>query len=198
MNNGKHAPRDAALGRLEVIRGCMFAGKTQRLIARLREAQAAGQRVVACKHAIDDRYDAVHLITHGQERWPAQRAAAPADIEQLATSADVIGIDEGQFFGTPLVEVVNRLRRIGRRVIVAGIDNDAWGRPFEPMPTLAAMADEDVLVAIACTKCRAADARYSQRMVAVLSNYMVGGPGDYEPRCAACFEPLPGPAPEQT
>lgn len=183
------AKTQAGRGRLEVIRGCMFSGKTERLIARLRGAQGEGLRVVAFKHRIDDRYDATHLITHRQERFDALRAADAGEIERQAGAADVVGIDEGQFFGRGLVEVVRRLLARGQRVIIAGIDHDAWGRPFEPLPELAALADEDVLAAAPCTKC-GADARYSQRMVAVNSDFMIGGAGDYEPRCEACFEPL--------
>lgn len=183
-------------GSLVVIRGCMFSGKTERLIARLRSARERGLRVVAFKHQIDDRYDATHLVTHRDERFDALRAADATQIERQSATADVVGIDEGQFFGGALIAVVQRLVDGGKRVIIAGIDNDAWGRPFQPLPTLAALADEDVLTAAPCTKC-GGEARYSQRMVTVDTNFMVGGVGDYEPRCAACFAPLPGPAPEQ-
>lgn len=183
-------------GRLEVIRGCMFSGKTERLIARLRDAQQLGLRVVAIKHRIDDRYDATHLVTHRHDRFDALRATDAAEIEHLAADHDVIGIDEGHFFGAPLLPVVKRLIQQGKRVIVAGIDNDAWGKPFRPMPELISLADEDVLATTACVRC-GKDARFSQRMVPVHSAYMVGGAGDYEPRCGDCFEPLPGSPPEQ-
>jgi len=188
-----HAARS---GRLEVIQGCMFSGKTERLIARLRDARESGRRVAAFKHRIDDRYDATHLITHRQDRFEAQRAADAADIERQSRDAEVIGIDEGHFFGAPLIAVAERLVAAGRRVIVVGIDNDAWGRPFTPMHQLSAVADEVVLAVTKCTRC-GADARYSQRLVPVESNLMVGGAESYEPRCRACFQPLPGPPPAQ-
>ncbi len=183
-------------GRLEVIRGCMFAGKTQGLIARLRTAQRDGLAVKAFKHRIDDRYDATHLITHNQDRFDADRAVDADDISRKSDGADVVGIDEGHFFGTRLLVVVKQMVAEGKHVIIAGIDNDAWGRPFPPMPELAAMADEDVLICRPCTKC-GRDARFSQRMVPVTTEFMVGGVGEYEPRCADCFTPLPGPPPEQ-
>src|SRR5438045_859765 len=115
-------------GRIEVIRGCMFSGKTERLIARLRAAQREGRRVVAFKHVIDDRYDATHLITHTQDRFPAHRATDAESIARLAGNAEVIGIDEGQFFGMDLVEMVARMAESGRRLIIVGIDFDVWGR----------------------------------------------------------------------
>lgn len=171
----------------------MFSGKSERLIARLREAQRRGLRVRAFKHVIDDRYDADHLITHTQDRFEATRAADAAAIERGAGDAEVIGIDEAHFFGAALVDVVRRLTAAGRRVIVVGIDRNAWGLPFEPMPALAAMADEVVQASAPCRGC-GAPARYSQRMVPVMSDCMVGGAESYEPRCVAHFQPLPGPA----
>lgn len=183
-------------GCLEVIRGCMFAGKTEGLIAALRDAKEGGRRVIAFKHSMDDRYDATHLITHRHDRFEAERAPDALTIERLASDFDVVGIDEGHFFGRDLLTVVRRMLQSGKYVIIAGIDNDAWGRPFPPMPELAALADRDVLLSRPCTKC-GADARFSQRLVPVTSEFMVGGVGDYEPRCAACFTPLPGPPPDQ-
>jgi thymidine kinase len=174
----------------------MFSGKTERLIARLRAAQRDGRRAAAFKHRMDDRYDAVHLVTHQQDRFEARRAADAAEIERLSAGADVIGIDEGHFFGPALLDVVRRLVGRGARVIVAGIDHNAWGRPFRPMPELAALADEVTLTAAPCRVC-GAEARFSQRMVPVTTSYMVGGADAYEPRCARCFVPLPGEPPEE-
>lgn len=185
----------AARGRLEVIQGCMFSGKTERLIARLRAAREEGRRVVAFKHRIDDRYDATHLITHRHDRFDALQAADAAAIERLAADADVVGIDEVHFFGAPLIPVVQRFISAGRRVIVVGIDNNAWGRPFTPLPQLSAMADEVVLATTACVKCGGV-ARFSQRLVPIHSDVMVGGAESYEPRCGQCFEPLAGAPPE--
>lgn len=173
----------------------MFSGKTERLIARLREEQAAGRRVAAYKHVIDDRYDATHLITHKQDRFEARRARDAADIERQAADADVIAIDEGHFFGKPLVDAVRRMVAGGKTVLIAGLEFNAWGGPFEPMPALAAMADDVIVRTAPCKRC-GRPSHYSQRLVAVTSNLLVGGAEAYEPRCEACFEPLPGMPPE--
>jgi thymidine kinase len=173
-------------GRLEVIAGCMFSGKTERLIARLRAAQQHGKSVRAFKHYIDDRYDPDHLVTHTQDQFDAQRIRDAAELLQRGKHAEVIGIDEGHFFGEALVNVV----------IVAGIDYDAWGRPFPPFPQLIDRADEVMHTYAACRVC-GGQARYSQRMVPVDSQVMVGGAEAYEPRCARCFQPLASPPPEE-
>lgn len=176
----------------------MFSGKTERLIARLRAADREGRRVVAFKHKIDDRYDATHLITHTQDRFNAQRAHDAAAIENApdTAAAEVVGIDEAHFFGLPLVETARRLRAAGKRVIIVGIDNNAWGKPFTPLPQLAALADEVIQCTAPCRVC-GKPARFSQRMVPVTSNLMVGGAESYEPRCDNCFTPLPGHPPEE-
>ncbi|TWT45333.1 Thymidine kinase [Phycisphaerae bacterium RAS1] len=193
MSGGAATPLSTGQnGRIEVIQGCMFSGKTEELIARLRDARAAGRRVVACKHSIDDRYDPDHLITHTRERFDAIRAASAEAIERGAADAEVLGIDEGHFFGLPLVAVARRLAAGGRRVIVVGLEHDAWGRPFDPMPQLAELALHVVSKRCPCTVCGAA-AMFTQRMVPVTDRCMVGGVGDYEPRCRAHFEPLPPP-----
>src|SRR5262245_56791576 len=150
------------LGRIEVIRGCMFSGKTERLIARLRAAQRDGRRVIAFKHMIDDRYDATHLITHTQDRFPALRSTDPESIARHAGNAETIGIDEGQFFGMELVDLVARMAESGRRLIIVGIDYDVWGRPFSPIPELSNIADEVLYFYAACRVC-GGQARFSQR-----------------------------------
>ncbi len=184
------------IGRLEVIAGCMFSGKTERLIARLRAAQRAGQAVIAFKHRMDDRYDPSHLVTHTQDRFDALRVGDVGELLEQSRSADVVGVDEGHFFGRPLIEAVRQLLASGRHVIVVGIDYDAWGRPFTPFPQLKEMADEVVQAYATCRVC-GGQARYSQRMVPVESQLMVGGAEAYEPRCLRCFQPLPGPPPEE-
>ena len=182
--------------RLEVITGCMFSGKTERLIARLRAAQSRGQRVGAFKHVIDDRYGVGQLITHTQDQFPARHVGGADEVVAQSAELDTVGIDEGHFFGRPLVEAAGQLLAVGKQVIVAGIDHDAWGRPFVPMPQLAEMADQVHCLYTTCRVC-GGQARYSQRMVPVDSNLMVGGAGLYEPRCLRCFEPLKSPPPEQ-
>ncbi|HUU83817.1 MAG TPA: thymidine kinase [Phycisphaerae bacterium] len=185
-----------AKGRIEVIAGSMFSGKTERLIARLRNAQTEGRHVGAFKHRMDDRYDPEHLITHTQDRFPAARVAGADEIVERSGELDTIGIDEGHFFGRPLIEVVRGLTDSARRVLVVGLEYDAWGRPFVPMAQLAEMADEVLHMYAPCRVC-GGQARYSQRMVPVGTQTMVGGADLYQPRCQRCFEPLASPPPEQ-
>lgn len=170
----------------------MFGGKTEYIIARLRQEQASGRRVRAFKHAMDGRYAPDHLVTHRQDRFAAYRADSAADIARQSGDVDVVAIDEGQFFRPALTEVVEELLARGLTVIIAGISHDAWGRPFEPMPQLVARADQAVLRQAPCVVC-GAPAAYTQRMTAIGSLLMVGGAGDYEPRCGEHFTPLPGP-----
>lgn len=185
-------------GRLEIICGCMFAGKTGALIDRLRAAEASGRRVVAFKHTIDDRYDATHLVTHDGRRFdavPAPQAAAVIERSHInGRLADVIAVDEGHFFGRPLVAACEQLVARGARVIVVGLTNDAWGRPFPPFPELSALATEVIELRAPCRVC-GRPAAYSQRMVPVTDEFMVGGLDEYEPRCATHFQSLPPPAP---
>ncbi len=182
-------------GTLEVVRGSMFAGKTEHTIARLRRAAAEGRKVKAFKHCIDDRYDADHLVTHRNDRFVAVRAQSAQAILDRIGDADYIAIDEGHFFKLELVPVVEQLLARGVSIIVAGISHDAWGRPFEPMPQLAAMADEVTTFEAPCRVC-GKPSPYTQRNTPVMTEHMVGGLDDYEPRCKEHFTPLPGP-PEQ-
>jgi len=189
-----HNEGSATQGAIEVICGCMFAGKTALLIKELVAAADAGLRVKAAKHALDDRYDATNLATHDQRRLPAKAVRSAEELLDLAADADVLGIDEAHFFGRGLTAVCEQLRAQGKRVLVVGLANDAWGRPFPPVPQLREIADGVRVLEVPCAKC-GQPAHYSQRMVPVTDPMMVGGPGDYEPRCQACFEALPGPAP---
>lgn len=178
----------------------MFGGKTERMIAVLRAARDEGRRVLAFKHVIDNRYDAHHLVTHRNEMFDALRVADAVGILDAVLGrgrdeppgADLVAIDEGHFFKMPLLDVVRTLLDRGISVIVAGITNDAWGRPFDPMPQLADMADTVVLKQAPCSVC-GRPATYTQRITAVNTLHMVGGLADYEPRCADHFTPLPGP-----
>jgi thymidine kinase len=180
------APRH---GRIEVVHGSMFAGKTEYMIARLRQERAAGKTVVAFKHAIDDRYDADHLVTHGGDHFDAIRASDALAIPGLCGQADVVAIDEGHFFKAALVPVVEQLAARGATVIVAGITYDIWGRAFDPMPQLIEMADEEVVRQAPCRVC-GSPAPYNQRNTPVNTLHMVGGLDDYEPRCAEHFTPV--------
>ena len=183
-------------GRIELICGCMFTGKTGRLIDELVAARSAGLTVRAFKHPLDRRYGLRYLATHDGRRLPAEAVASAAEIIERSAGVAVAGIDEAQFFGRGLVRACRSLRARGQRVLVAGIDFDAWGRPFPPLPQLKQLADH---VEVLCVPCSVAGcdqpACYSQRMVPVTDPDMVGGPEEYRPRCAAHFQPLPPPAP---
>lgn len=174
----------------------MFAGKTATLIGRLQDARTRGLRVRAFKHTIDTRYAAGRLATHDGRCFDATLAASAADLlAQAAEGAtDVCGVDEAQFFGRELAPVCTALRARGLLLIVAGIHNDAWGRPFAPFPQLIAAADRVDVLRAACRDC-GAPAEYSQRLTPVADEFMIGGLGEYAPKCSACFEPLPAPAP---
>jgi thymidine kinase len=182
-------------GRLEVVHGSMFAGKTEHMIAALRRAVAEGRRVKAFKHCIDSRYDPDHLVTHSNDRFDAVRVPDGESILRACGDADFIAIDEGHFFQQALVPVVEALLDRGVSVVVAGISNDSWGRPFEPMPQLAEMADSEVKKQSPCRVC-GRPSPFTQRMTEVSTIHMVGGLDDYEPRCEDHFTPLAAP-PEQ-
>lgn len=186
-------PRPDA-GRVEVICGCMFAGKTALLIDRLRAAREAGRRVLAVKHASDRRYGAATLATHDGRAFEAHSFSDASRILVAAQEAQVLGIDEAQFFGDALVSVVLALRGRGVRVVLAGIDHNAWGLPFEPMPQLKRISDAVDVLTIPCGLCGAA-ARFTQRVTPIVGGDMIGGPADYSPRCGACFKPVSQSAP---
>jgi thymidine kinase len=173
------------VGRLEVIYGCMFAGKTTELIRRLVAAREGGLAAVAVKPRIDTRSGAARLATHTGSTLEALDIAVS---EEIPGEADVIGIDEAHFFGEPLAGACRRLVAGGRRVIVAGVHLDHRGRPFAPFPTLLAAADEAVQLFAPCARC-GRPAIHSHRRVAGEGRFVVGGADLYEPRCEGCFSP---------
>ena len=175
-------------GWVEVVCGSMFSGKTEELLRRLRRARIARQRVTLFKPALDTRYDATAVVSHDANAMPSEVVHAADQILLLAGDADVVGIDEAQFFGPELVDVVERLARDGRRVILAGLDQDYLGRPFEPVPQLMAIAEHVTKLHAICVRC-GAPANHSQRIVAGDSRVLVGETEAYEPRCRRCFRP---------
>ncbi|MCA9257390.1 MAG: hypothetical protein KDA33_17205, partial [Phycisphaerales bacterium] len=174
------------------VHGSMFGGKTEHMIARLKEAEARGDRVLAFKHCIDDRYIPDAIVTHPGDRFDAVRVPDAASILEHVGIADFIAIDEGHFFGMDLIPVIEELCGRGKSVLVAGITNDAWGRPFEPMPQLCEIAQSVVIRQSPCRVC-GKPAPYTQRMSEVNTKHMVGGLSDYEPRCKEHFTPLATP-----
>ncbi len=184
----KHLERPGT-GWVEVITGSMFSGKSEELIRRIRRAQIARQKVQIFKARLDDRYEADHIVSHSDLKLPSDVVSKTQEIlERVEADTEVVGIDEGQFFDLSLVDVVNTLADRGIRVIVAGLDQDYMGRPFEPMPQLLAVAEYvDKTLAI-CMRC-GAPANRSQRLVTSTDRVVVGGAEQYEARCRRCFHP---------
>ena len=177
------------LGWIEVICGSMFSGKSEELIRRLRRAQIARQRVQIFKPKIDNRYSEDHIVSHSDMKLKSQLVMTASEIlEQLDTRTQVIGIDEGQFFDAQLPSACTALAGRGKRVIVAGLDQDYLGRPFEPMPQLLAIAEYITKTLAICVVC-GNPANHTQRLVASSDRVLVGASGLYEARCRHCFDP---------
>jgi thymidine kinase len=176
-------------GWIEVITGSMFSGKSEELIRRLRRAQIARRKVQIFKPAIDSRYSEEHIVSHSEMRIESQLVRSAAEILQgIAPDAEVVGIDEGQFFDQDLVRVANELACQGKRVIIAGLDMDYLGRPFEPMPLLLAIAEDITKTRAICMQC-GSPATYTQRLIASRERVVVGAADAYEARCRGCFDP---------
>ena len=176
-------------GSIENITGSMFSGKSEELIRRVRRAQIARQRVQLFKPRIDARFSAGEIVSHSEMKMPSQVVERAAEILPLVKDdTEVVAIDEGQFFDASLVDVVDSLANRGLRVIVAGLDQDYRGRPFEPMPQLMAVAEYVDKTLAVCMRC-GAPANRSQRLVATEDRVVVGGAGQYEARCRRCFHP---------
>jgi thymidine kinase len=182
-------PRPARAGWLEVITGSMFSGKSEELIRRVRRAQIARQKVQLFKPRLDARFSADEIVSHSEMKMPSRVVERAHDILALVEAdTEVVGIDEGQFFDLSLVDVADALASRGMRVIVAGLDQDYRGRPFEPMPQLMAVAEYVDKTLAVCMRC-GAPANRSQRLVATEDRVVVGGAGQYEARCRRCFNP---------
>jgi thymidine kinase len=176
-------------GWIEVITGSMFSGKSEELIRRLRRAQIARQKVQIFKPVIDNRYGDSHITSHSAMRIESETVASSRELlEHVRPDTEVVGIDEGQFFDAELPAVVNTLADQGRRVIVAGLDQDYLGKPFEPMPQLLAIAEYITKTLAICVVC-GEPANHTQRLVASSERVLVGAQGMYEARCRACFDP---------
>jgi thymidine kinase len=181
----KEARPTTRSGWIEVVVGPMYSGKTEELIRRLRRAQIARQAVAIFKPSIDTRYGADHIVSHSESRIPTRLVATAPDILEFADQAEVFGIDEGQFLGLELPRVANQLADAGKRVIVAGLDQDYRGLPFEPMPQLLAIAEYITKTLAICVIC-AEPAGRTQKNRAEGGRVVVGGAGLYEARCRRC------------
>lgn len=173
-------------GRIEVICGSMFSGKTEELIRRLKRARIARQRVEIYKPAIDTRYSDNDVVSHDANSIPSTPVESARSILLMASDAQVVGIDEAQFFDDAIVEVCNELANSGKRVIVAGLDMDFKGIPFDPMPQLMAIAEDVNKVHAICVKCGNL-AHVSHRIVKDEQRVLLGEQHEYEPLCRQCY-----------
>lgn len=174
-------------GRIEVICGSMFSGKTEELIRRMKRAQFAKQRVEIFKSSIDTRYSEENVVSHDQNTIRSTPIDSSGNILLLASDIDVVGIDEAQFLDDGLMDVCNQLANNGVRVIVAGLDMDYKGVPFGPIPALCAVADEVTKVHAICVKCGALG-YVSHRLIADDHRVMLGEQQEYEPLCRECYQ----------
>ena len=184
MEPKPHAvPKDS--GWIEVITGCMFSGKTEELIRRLRRAKIARQNVVIFKPIIDTRYSNNSIVSHSEQSLPSVLIKDVTEILDLVEDAQVVGIDEAQFFSNDIISVCNKLADDGKRVIVAGLDMDYRGVPFEPMPQLLSVAEYITKSLAICVEC-GNPADRTQRKTASSERVIVGAADLYEARCRKC------------
>lgn len=174
-------------GRIEVVCGSMFSGKTEELIRRMKRAKFAKQKVEIFKPSLDTRYSEEDVVSHDKNTIGSTPIDSSGAILLLASDIDVVGIDEAQFFDDGLVEVCNQLANNGVRVIVAGLDMDYKGIPFGPIPALCAIADEVTKVHAICVKCGAL-AYVSHRLIHNDKRVLLGEKDEYEPLCRECYQ----------
>lgn len=177
------------IGKIEVVTGCMFSGKSEELIRRLKRAKIAKQNIQVFKPALDSRYSSVEIVSHTGDKIEAIPVSSSEEIlNKVIRDTDVVGIDEAQFFDEGLVNVVQKLSKEGKRVIVAGLDMNFRGEPFGPMPILMAIADEVLKLHAICTIC-GEEATMTQRLVdGRPAKYddpliVIGASEKYEARC---------------
>ena len=189
------------VGRIEVITGPMFSGKSEELIRRLKRARIARQRVACFKPDIDLRYHRTSIASHSAQTHDAVTVANTKHLREALypqlEEIEVIGIDEGQFFDPAIVQLTGELVHLGKRILIAGLDTTFTGDPFGPIPALMAVADEVTKLSAVCIVC-GAPAIHTQRLGASRELVVVGAAGLYEARCRACFRPyLDAPESEQ-
>ena len=173
-------------GSIEIICGSMFSGKTEELIRRIERAKIAKQNVMICKPSIENRYDKDKVVSHDMKAIDCIAVGDATDIIELCKNKDVVGIDEAQFFNNNLVDVCNHLANRGVRIIIAGLDMDYEGNPFEPIPQLMSIAEDVTKVRAICIQCGDL-ANYSYRLVDEDNQILIGEKKEYEARCRICF-----------
>jgi len=192
MDVVRHQPNQ---GWIEVIVGSMFSGKSEELIRRLRRAQIARQKVQIFKPTVDTRFADDHIVSHSDMRIESRAVGnSRALLDLVEEDTEVVGIDEGQFFDQDLPAVCNEIANRGTRVIVAGLDQDYLGKPFDPMPQLLAIAEYITKTLAICMVC-GNPANHTQRLVPSGDRVLLGAQGTYEARCRACFDPTLAGAP---
>lgn len=182
-----HLKETSKRGRIEVVCGSMFSGKTEELIRRLKRAKFAKQRVEIFKPAVDTRYSEENVVSHDSNAIASTPVDSSASILLFTSEIDVVGIDEAQFFDMGLIDVCKQLANSGIRVIVAGLDMDFKGTPFGPMPGLCAIAEEVSKVHAICVKCGDL-ANFSHRTVKNDKQFLLGETEEYEPLCRSCYQ----------
>ncbi|MCK4644585.1 thymidine kinase [bacterium] len=182
----KYIPK--GMGWIDVITGCMFSGKSEELIRRLRRVLIAKKELVVFKPEIDDRYDEAYVVSHSAQKIEAINIRNSNEIARyIKDTTEVVGIDEAQFFDKGIVDVVGELASRGICVIIAGLDQDYRGKPFGPMPELTAIADDVLKTQAICMRC-GNPATKTQRIVKNDAQILVGANELYEARCRNCFE----------
>ncbi|MCA9783796.1 MAG: thymidine kinase [Calditrichaeota bacterium] len=173
-------------GWIEVICGSMYSGKTEELIRRIRLATIARKKVLVVKPEIDSRYSRDRVVSHNQSSLPSVVIKRAIQIPEVCGDADVLGVDEAQFFDDELVAVCENLARAGTRVVVAGLDKDFRGRPFGPMPVLMSVAEYVTKQHAICVIC-GNPANFTQRKTLSREQVLLGAGDVYEARCRTCF-----------
>ncbi len=189
-NTIKHRDAASPAGWLEVICGCMFAGKTEALIDRA--LALPPRRVQVFKHVIDDRYHPARVVSHRGRSYPAVAVARAAQmLEHFRNNVELVAIDEGHFFEDNLHRVCSAFVARGVSVLVTALDRDSWGRRFPLIDVLRAAADVVTVKTSPCARCGGLATR-TQRLTPIIDNRIVGGPESFEPRCVQCWTPPPG------
>ena len=173
-------------GSIEVICGSMFSGKTEELLRRLKRAEFAKLNIAVFKPKIDKRYDTQKVVSHDENTTQAIAVEGAKDILELTNNAQVVAIDEAQFFDTGLVDVCNTLANAGVRVIIAGLDMDFLGKPFGVIPQILAIAEHITKVHAICMDCSAI-ANHSFRKTTDKNLVQIGEKEEYKPLCRNCF-----------
>lgn len=185
-------------GWIEVICGSMFSGKTEELIRRVRRAQIARQKVELFKPSIDKRYSESEIVSHDAQKLPSRVVKDANEIIPLSLEAQVVAIDEAQFYKKNLVKVAKTLANMGKRVIIAGLDTDFRGEPFQPIPDLLAIAEYITKTHAICVIC-GNPANFTQRKTESKDQVLLGTSDIYEARCRNCFElPMKGERKKET